>query len=69
MCAEHPIVTLSTCGTSIVYLLAEFEPLTMAHTNWWTVLESNQGSRIFSPAHRPRMSTVHMYWRGESDLN
>ena len=29
--AEHPIVALSTCGTSIVYLLAEFEPLTMAY--------------------------------------
>ena len=28
--AEHPIGTLSPCGTSIVYLLAEFEPLTMA---------------------------------------
>ena len=28
--AEHSIETLSSCGTSIVYLLAEFEPLTMA---------------------------------------
>ena len=28
--AEHPIGTLSPCGTSIVYLLAEFEPLTIA---------------------------------------
>ena len=28
--ADHPIATLSAWGTSIVYLLAEFEPLTMA---------------------------------------
>ena len=28
--AEHPIDTLSSCGTSIVYLPAEFEPLTVA---------------------------------------
>ena len=28
--AEHPIESLASCGTSIVYLLAEFEPLTMA---------------------------------------
>lgn len=28
--AEHSIETLSSCGISIVYLLAEFEPLTMA---------------------------------------
>ena len=28
--AEHPIGTLSPCGTSIVSLLVEFEPLTIA---------------------------------------
>ena len=28
--AEHPIGTLAPCGTSIVYLPAEFEPLTVA---------------------------------------
>ncbi len=28
--AEHPIGTLAPRGTSIVYLLAEFEPLTIA---------------------------------------
>ena len=29
--AEHPIDMLSSCGASIVYLLAEFEPLTIAN--------------------------------------
>ena len=34
LAAEHPIGTLSPCGTSIVTLLpAEFEPLTVATTN------------------------------------
>ena len=32
--AEHLIGTLSPCETSIVYLLAEFEPLTIAD-DWW----------------------------------
>ena len=34
--AEHPIGTPSPCGTSIVYLLAEFEPLTMAAWSRWS---------------------------------
>ena len=38
--AEHPIGTLTPCGTSIVYLLVEFEPLTIA-TELMTLLSDN----------------------------
>lgn len=39
--AEHPIGTLSPCGTSIVNLPAEFEPLTVAQMVEYLEFESS----------------------------
>ena len=45
--AEHLIGTLSPCETSIVYLLAEFEPLTIANI-WWDWEDSNFRTTVMS---------------------
>ena len=45
--AEHPIDSLSSRGASIVYLLAEFEPLTMAAILLLLIKRLHESSYIF----------------------